>query len=64
MIAELFALLLGPFLIALGIAWAIGPARLLGNLAAGLVVIPVLWAILTAGALGAWVALRWQGAVP
>jgi hypothetical protein len=64
MIAQLLTLLLGTFLVATGIAWAIGPARLLANLAAGLVVIPVLWAILTAAALGAWVALRLHGAAP
>jgi hypothetical protein len=64
MIGSLLCILAGSLLIAVGIAWAIGPARLLANLAAGLVVIPVLWAILTAAALGAWVALRLHGAAP
>jgi hypothetical protein len=47
MIGSLFAILLGSLLIAIALAWAIGPARLLANLAAGLFVVPVLWAILT-----------------
>ncbi len=53
MIAQLAALAIAMLLIAIGIVWAIGPARLFANLAAGLVVIPVFWAIITAAALGA-----------
>jgi hypothetical protein len=61
MIANLAALLVNAFLVALGIAWAVGPVRLLANLAAGLIAVPLLWAIVTAAALGAWVALRFHG---
>jgi hypothetical protein len=46
--------LLGSLLIAIGIAWAIGPVRLL----AGLVVVPVAWVIVTAAALALWAAVR------
>jgi hypothetical protein len=60
MIAQPLTLLLGTFLIAIGIVWAIGPVRVL----AGLVAVPVMWAIVTATALGAWVALRWHGVTP
>jgi hypothetical protein len=35
-IANLSALLLGAFLVALGIAWAFGPSRLIAKLATGL----------------------------
>ena len=60
-LAQFGAVLLAALLIAVSIAWTIGPARLLANLAAGLVVVPVLWAIVTAAALGAWAALRFHG---
>jgi hypothetical protein len=60
MIGQLLAFLLGTFLVAIGIVWAIGPVRVL----AGLVAVPLMWAIVTAVALGAWVALRWHGATP
>src|SRR5271157_5508885 len=36
--------LLGSLLIAIGVVWAIGPVRLL----AGLIAVPVMWAIVTA----------------
>jgi hypothetical protein len=49
--------LLGSLLIALGIAWAVGPVRLL----AGLVAVPVMWAIVTAAALVLLAALRLGG---
>jgi hypothetical protein len=70
MIGSLLCVLAGRLLIAIGIACAIGPARLLADpvsstgqfLAAGLVVVPVLWVIITATAMGAWVLLRWHGA--
>jgi hypothetical protein len=60
MIAQLLTLLLGTFVVAFGIVWAIGPVRVL----AGVVAVPVMWAIVTAATLGAWVALRWHGATP
>jgi hypothetical protein len=47
--------LLGSLLIALGIAWAVG------RLLAGLVAVPVTWAIVTAAALALLAALRLGG---
>ena len=57
MIGSLAALLLGLLLIAIAIAWRVGPARLL----AGLIAVPLMWAIVSAAALGAWVVFRLHG---
>src|SRR5271166_1847297 len=46
--------LLGSLLIAIGVVWAIGPVRLL----AGLIAVPVMWAIVTAAALALWAIAR------
>lgn len=58
MTASLFAVLAGSLLIAIGIAWLIGPVRLLD----GLVAVPIMWAIvLAASAAGmARLALAWR----
>lgn len=55
---DLLALLLGALLVSIGLAWAIGPARLL----AGIVAVPIMWAIVTVAAVAAWVAVRLGGA--
>ncbi len=55
--ANLLAILLGSLLIAVAIAWAVGPVRLL----AGLVAVPIMWAIVLAASAAAWVAWRWHG---
>lgn len=57
---SLAAFLAGALLIAIGLAWAIGPVKLL----AGVVVVPILAAaIAVAGGVG-WIVLRWHGAAP
>jgi hypothetical protein len=60
MIAQVLALPLGTFQVSIGIACAVGPAQVL----AGLVAVPVMWAIVTAAALAARVALKMHGAAP
>jgi hypothetical protein len=49
--------LLGTFLVAIGLAWAIGPVRLL----AALITVPVTWAIITVVALSVWATLALHG---
>jgi hypothetical protein len=49
--------LLGTFLVAIGLAWAIGPVRLL----AALIAVPVTWAIITVVALTVWAAIALHG---
>jgi hypothetical protein len=50
-----FALVVvGSLLIAIGIAWAVGAVRLL----AGLIAVPILWAMITVAMLTAWVGMH------
>jgi len=51
-------LMLGSLLIAIGIAWAVGPVRLL----AGLIAVPVVCVIVAVAVLAGWVALSLHGA--
>jgi len=57
MIARIAVVMFGSLLIAIGIAWAVGPVRLL----AGLLAVPLLWAIVTAAVFAAWIAMRAYG---
>jgi hypothetical protein len=50
----------GSLLIAIAIAWAVGPVRLL----AGLIAVPLMWGIVTVSVLAIWAALWLHGAVP
>jgi hypothetical protein len=50
----------GLLLIAIGVAWAVGPVRLL----AGLVAVPLMWGIFTIATLAVWAALWLHGGVP
>jgi hypothetical protein len=49
--------LLGTLLIAIGAAWAIGPVRLL----AGIIAVPLMWAIVSTAALALWAFVRLHG---
>jgi hypothetical protein len=55
---NLAGLVVASLLLAIGLAMAIGPVRLLAKLAAGLIVIPVLWAAFAFTAVAIWIALR------
>jgi hypothetical protein len=59
MIASLFAILLGTLLIAVAIAWVVGPVRLL----AGLVAVPIMWAIVLVAVAATWLVVRSHGGV-
>jgi hypothetical protein len=50
-------ILLGTLLIAIAIAWAVGPGRLV----AGLTAVPVTWAVVFVAALAVWAVLRLHG---
>jgi hypothetical protein len=60
MIARVAMVVFGSLLIAIAIAWAVGPVRLL----AGLIAVPLMWGIVTVAVLairaGSWL----YGAVP
>jgi len=56
-IGSLFAILLGSLLIAVAIAWLVGPVRLL----AGLVAVPIMWAIIAVVALAGWAVYKLHG---
>ncbi len=55
--SSLFAILAGSLLIAVAIAWLVGPVRLL----AGLVAVPIMWVIVAAVALAGWAAYKLHG---
>jgi hypothetical protein len=57
MMSSLFAILAGSLLIAVAIAWLVGPVRLL----AGLVAVPIMWVIVAAVALAGWAAYKLHG---
>jgi hypothetical protein len=59
-IARIAMVILGSLLIAIAIAWAVGPGRLL----AGLIAVPLMWGIVTVSVLAIWAALWLHGAVP
>ena len=50
-------LLSGTLLVSLGIVWAVGPVRLL----AGLIAVPVVWAIIAIPALALWAIVALHG---
>jgi hypothetical protein len=54
---NLAAVIIGSLLIAIAIAMKVGPVRLL----AGLVAVPIMWAIILAASAAAWLAWRWHG---
>jgi hypothetical protein len=60
MIARIAMVMFGSLLIAIEIAWVVGPVRLL----AGLVAVPLMWGIVTIATLAVWAALWLHGAVP
>ena len=57
MIGSLVVILSGSLLIAVAIAWTVGPMRLL----AGLIAVPIMWAIVAAVALAGWAAYKLHG---
>jgi hypothetical protein len=59
MIARVAMVIFGSLLIAIAIAWAIGPACLL----AGLIAVPLMWGIVTVAVLATWAALWLHGTV-
>lgn len=54
MIDQFGAILLAALLIATGIVWAVGPARLLVNAAAALIAVPVTFAVVAVVLIGIW----------
>jgi hypothetical protein len=61
MIGSLVVILAGCLCLAIAITWAIGPVRLLAGLAAWLVIVPIIWAIVAAVVLAAWVGYGFHG---
>jgi hypothetical protein len=57
--SQLGLILLGSLLIAIGLTWLIGPVRLL----AGIVAVPIAWAIISVVAIVVWLS-RIYGAAP
>jgi hypothetical protein len=57
MIGSLFCILAGALLMAVAIASAVGPVRLL----AALVAVPIMWALVLVSLLVIWLALRFYG---
>lgn len=57
MIGSLFAILLGSLSIGIAVAWAIGPVRLL----AGLIAVPIMWAIVFVAVAALRVAVHFHG---
>jgi len=53
MIARVAMVIFGSLLIAIAIAWAVGPVRLL----AGLIAVPLMWGIVTVAVLAIWAGL-------
>jgi hypothetical protein len=60
MIVRVVMVIFGSLLIAIAIAWAVGPVRVL----AGLIAVPLMWGIVTVAVLATWAALWLHGAVP
>ena len=60
MIVRVVMVIYGSLLIAIAIAWAVGPVRLL----AGLIAVPLMWGIVTVVVLATWAGLWLHGAVP
>jgi hypothetical protein len=60
MMGSLFAILAGSLLIAIAITMKVGPVRLL----AGLVAVPIMWAIIVIAAGAAWIAWHMHGGLP
>jgi hypothetical protein len=60
MIARVAMIIFGSLLIAIAIAWTVGPMRLL----AGLIAVPLMWGIVTVAVLAIWAGLWLHGAVP
>jgi hypothetical protein len=57
MIGSLFCVVLGALLLAIAITWMVGPIRLL----AGLVAVPIMWALVLIALLAIWLTLRVHG---
>jgi hypothetical protein len=61
---SLAGILIGSLFVAIGLISWIGPARFLAGIVAGIVAVPIMWALVSVSAVAVWIAVRLHGASP